>query len=155
MSDEKITPKMIELIPDLANWGDSLARIEEWTAAVGNYELAVGYSRVFWPRIVAFRDYVLLEAYATDEAVEPWENACPGDKRAVEAVLNHIHMVDLHWNGSTHNEAQLIELGRTFKEIFQAKLAWAFPDARFQVEFDDTPGLLPEEYQVTFWKVRD
>lgn len=155
MTEKTITDEMIALIPTLEEWGDVDIGIEDWVAHSGSYELAVGYSRVFWPRIVEFRDYVLIERYANAEAVDPWEKSCDGNKVAVEALLNHVHMIDLQSNGSAYNEVQLIELGRTLKEIYTAKLAWSFPRHRFEVEFDDTPGLLPEDYQVTFWKIRD
>lgn len=155
MTEKRITPAMIELVPELAEWGDVPIGIEEWIGASGNYALAIGYSRVFWPRIVLFRDYVLLEQSADADAVEPWERELGGNKSAVEAMQNHTHMIDLHTNGSAFNEAQLIELGRTLKEIYQAKLAHAFPNERFEVAFDDTPGQLAEDYQITFWKVRD
>lgn len=154
MDDKRITPEMIELVPDLAEWGDASIGIEDWVVASGNYALAIGYSRMFWPRIVRRGDYVLLEQSADVAAIECWERESGGDKRAVEAMLNHTHMIDLHTNGSSFNEAQLIALGRTLKEVYQAKLAYMFPGERFEVMFDDAPGQLAEDYQVTFWMVR-
>lgn len=154
MTDKSITPEMIALIPALEEWGDAEIDLEDWVAHEGSYELAIGYSRVFWPRIIEFRGYILLERYANDEAIDPWEKSCNGNKVAVEALLNHIHPIDLQSNGSAYNETQLIELGRTLKEIYQAKLAWSFPHYQFKVEFDDTPGLPAVDYQVTFWRVR-
>lgn len=89
--------------------------------------------------------------------VEVWEKASGGNKRDVEAMLNHIHMIDIN-NGNPdaeHNEAQLIELGKVLKEIYAAKLAWQFPDLRFEVVFEGEPGGDPADFQVTFWTVRD
>jgi hypothetical protein len=155
MEESRITPEMIALVPDLKNWGDSPIDIEDWIGATGNYELAIGYSRVFWPRIAQFGDYYLLEKQGDEESIATWERQFNGDKSAVEAMLNHTHMIDLHVNKIDYTEAQLIELGRTLKEIYQAKLAGKFPEVKFEVAFDDTPGLNPEDYQVTFWRVRD
>lgn len=154
MDEKRITPEMIALVPELESWGDTPTGIEDWINARGDYQLAIGYSRVFWPRIIKFGEYYLVETSADSESVSHWEQHLGGDKSAVEAMLNHVHMVDLHVNASGHNQAQLIELGRTLKEIYQAKLAWAFPDEKFEVEFNAAPGQLAEDYQVTFWKVR-
>jgi hypothetical protein len=142
-----------ELIPELAEWGET--PIEDWISGAGNYSLAIGYSRVFWPRIVRFGEYFLLEAEATEDAVEPWATQFNGDKSAVEGMLNHRHIADLHINGSTLNETQAIELGRALKEIYEAKLAWQFPNEKFEVFFDATPGRALVDYQVTFHKIRE
>lgn len=94
---------------------------------------------MFWPSLVRFGEYVLREQSANASSVEGWQEQFAGDKSAVEAMLNHVHIIDLHLNGSVCSEAQLIDLGRTLKEISQAKLAVAFPGERFEVTFDDTP----------------
>lgn len=157
MRQKAITPEMIALIPRLAEWGDTEISIADWVGEVGNFELAIGYSRVFWPRFVEFRGYVLVEEAADEDLVAMWEATTGGDKRAVEAVLNHIHMIDINGGNPTasHNESQLIELGRTLRDIYSAKLAWQFPDRKFEVVFDDSAGLSAEEYEVTFWTVRN
>ncbi len=154
MQEKRITSEMIELVPDLATWGDTPIDIIDWVRGAGSYELAIGYSRIFWPRLVELGDYVLLETNAHPETVRVWEEHLSNDKRAIEAMLNHVHMVDLQGHGA-YNEAQMIDLGRTHREILQAKLAWQFPEKRFEVLFDETPGQAPEDYQVTFWQVRD
>jgi hypothetical protein len=154
MVEKRITPEMIALVPELAEWGDTPIGIEEWIGAEGSYSVAIGYSRLFWPRIVRFGDYVLRENSADAEVIRVWEQQLPGDRRAIEAVLNHVHMIDVHPSAEENSEAQLIELGRVTRDMLEAKLKWQFPELQFEVVFDDTPGLDPVEYEVTFWQVR-
>jgi hypothetical protein len=155
MDGKRITPEMLALVPELAEWGDTPIGIEEWIGGEGNYSLAIGYARLFWPRIVQFGEYVLLEKSADAEAVRAWEAQVQGDRRAIEAVLNHVHMIDVHPSVEENSESQLIELGRVMRDMLEAKLKWQFPDLRFAVVFDETPSLDPVDYEVTFWQARD
>ena len=47
-------------IAKLPNWnnGEGIAP-DEWISCVGNFELASGYSLIFWPTFVRFENYVL------------------------------------------------------------------------------------------------
>jgi hypothetical protein len=137
------------LIPELPRWNNGAGiTAEAWIGCVGTFELAIGYSLVFWPRFVRVDGLVLREGYSPDalrscrrHGADPW---------AVEALINHLHIADLHCNGEPATEGQLRYLGRLLKEVHEAKLARDFPDLRFTVEFNDKPGLDPIDYQLTF-----
>lgn len=64
MKDKRITSDMIALVPALADWGDAEISIVDWVGYVGNFQLAIGYSQIFWPKIVKFGEYVLVEQSA-------------------------------------------------------------------------------------------
>lgn len=141
-----------QLIPELPEWNDGKGIDPEgWIGCMGNYELAVGYSLVFWPRFVVIEDYVL-RADANIGNLRSWQEETGRSRRAIEAVMNHIHMVDLHVNSPGANEAQLRYLGRVLKETHLAKLKSDFPDRRFVVDFPDEPGLDLVDYELTFWQ---
>ncbi|WP_294174378.1 hypothetical protein [uncultured Sphingomonas sp.] len=55
-----MTDDFAALIPELPRWNNG-ADIdpESWIECVGNYELATGYSLIFWPKFVQFDGYVL------------------------------------------------------------------------------------------------
>lgn len=145
------TPDFDKLIPDRTAWNSGRGvDPETWVSSVGNYQLAVGYSLIFWPRFVVFEDYVLRESRFTVENLRSWEKATDNKRGAIEAVLNHIHIQDLH--DADASEDQLRYLGRVLRQIHEVKLRADFPDRRFEVVFDDTPGQHPLDYEMTFYQ---
>jgi hypothetical protein len=87
----------------------------------------------------------------TSEEVRAWEEACNGDKREIEATMNHLHIADLHCATEDATRERILFLGNTLKEIYSAKLVWQFPERPCVVELfepedkDDLVG-----YQITF-----
>lgn len=143
-----------ELISELGDWnGGRGIEPDAWIGCVGNYELAIGYSLIFWPPFVVIDDYVL-RGGTTEELLRSWEKSTAGDRSATEAVINHVHMADIHYNAADPTEAQLRYLGRVLTKIHETKLAVDFPDRQFVVSFPDEPGLDLLDYELTFWEVR-
>jgi hypothetical protein len=140
------------LIPELKDWnsGDGIDP-QGWAECLGSYPLAIGYSLLFWPRFVRFEKYVLREGFSED-SLRAFEAGGGSSRTSVEWVMNHLHMADIHINAEEPNEAQLRYLGRILKEIHEVKLRSDFPDLRFEVEFNDEPGLDPVDYQMSFWQ---
>ena len=135
-----------ELITDLINYGPDA---KSWIFNFGNFDLAVGYTLIFWPKFIVIDNYVLRHG-ATRKNLLDFLKATNGDSIAAQAVINHIHISDLHFK--TLNDAQARYLGRTLREIYQAKLQADFPDRTFVVSFTDEPG--PGlDYELTFWEV--
>lgn len=132
-------------------WNDG-AGIEPqaWIECVGNYELAAGYSLIFWPNFVRFEGYVLRDGFSI-ESLRGFEEMTKGNRLAIEAVMNHVHIADIHCNAEP-TEIQLRYLGRVMKDIWEAKLGRDFPDLRLEVVFNDDPGLALDEYELTFWQ---
>ena len=152
---EQIKPNFPTLIPELPAWNNGAGiDAEDWISCVGNFELAVGYSLVFWPSFVLFDGYVLREGFL-ESSLRGFENATGRDRRSVEAVMNHIHIADLHADGTTATEAQLRYLGRVLKDIYEVKLKRDFPRLQFTVVFNDEDGLDLTDYQLTFWQSVD
>jgi hypothetical protein len=144
-----------ELIPELPLWNNGAGiDAEGWAQCMGNYELFVGYTLLLWPQFVKFDGYVLREGFSEESLRgferEPYD---PADKRrSIEAVMNHEHLDAFHF-GKDCKEVQLRYLGRTMKQMHEVKLAHDFPDLKFEVFFNDEPGLELDEYQLTFWQV--
>jgi len=141
------------LIAELPEWNDGAGvKAQPWIEMVGRYDLAVGYSLVFWPRFVRFESYVLREEVFNEPNLRSWERSQPGRRAGIEAVLNHLHIADLHTNDETLTEAQARYLGRTLQAAWTAKLKLDFPDLDFVVDFNDEPGLDLIDYELTFWQ---
>lgn len=146
-----MTDDFTALIPELPKWNEG-AGIEPqaWIECVGNYELASGYSLIFWPSFVRFENYVLHDGFSV-ESLRGFEDMTKGNRIAIEAVMNHVHIADIHCNVEA-TEAQLRYLGRILKDIWDTKLRRDFPDIRFEVSFNDEPDLYPVDYELTFWQ---
>src|SRR5438105_5720762 len=88
------------LIPELPRWNNGAGiDAEEWIGCVGNYQLAIGYSLIFWPRFVRFENYVLREGFS-EGALRGFEQQTKTNRASVEWVMNHIHSIDIHCNES-------------------------------------------------------
>lgn len=140
--------------PELQRWNSGAGiSVEDWIGFVGNADLAVGYSTVFWPVFEPYKGYILTEGW-TPETVEGFERQPDSTPEGVEWVLNHRHMIDIHADHDVDPTVEhLVRLGTVLKEIYEAKLAWQFPDRPCEVEFyvpDDPDDLV--EYQVSFWQ---
>lgn len=143
------------LIPELPDWNNGEGiDAEAWISCAGSYELAIGYSLIFWPSFERFGRYVFRSGGFTGETVRKWEQACDGERRRIEALVNHIHISDIHY-GTGPSETQLRYLGRILKAVYEAKLARDFPELAFTVSFNDEPGLDNEDYELTFWQKED
>jgi hypothetical protein len=144
----------IDMLPELAEWNNGGGiDLAQWIACSGNFRLAVGYSTIFWPRFELFQDYILREGFSA-ESVRSWEEHCNGDKRAVEAVHNHLHIADVQYHGCEDiTDERVVWLGRILREIYAAKLAWQFPNRPCEVSFfepEDRSDLVA--FQITFWQ---
>ena len=107
---------------------------------------------MFWPRFSLIDNYVLRQG-TTEANLREWERTTQGDRIAIETVLNHWHIADLHHDGASATKAQLRYLGRILKEIHEVKLRLDFPGRSFVVDFNDEPGPEFIDYQLTFWQV--
>ncbi len=124
-----------------------------WIGCSGNFELAIGYSTIFWPEFVEFERYVLRARFSV-ESLRGFERQCGGERQQIEAVMNHLHISDIQHAGCediTHE--RVIYLGRVLCEIYRAKLAWRFPAKRFEVHFDDSPAEQITDYELTVYQI--
>jgi hypothetical protein len=142
-----------ELIPEMRDWNNGRGiDIRSWIGCSGSFQLAIGYSTVFWPRFVEFEEYVLREGFSV-QSLRQFEEACAGDRRRVEAVMNHLHLADIQYYGCEDlTRERVVYLGQVLHEIYEAKLAWQFPDRRFEVCSDDAHLDDVMDYEITFFQ---
>lgn len=142
---------MSDLVPETREWnGGSGISIDDWIGCVGSVEHAIGYGELFWPEFTEL-DGCVFFAGATEDNYQAFLKQTNGNKRAVETVLNHRHILDL-FAGAQPTREQVIYLGRLLREVWAAKLARDFPDRRFVVSFPEEAceGLL--DYEVSFFQ---
>ena len=142
-----------KLIPELKDWNNGNGiDAQSWIGCSGTFQLAIGYSSIFWPTFVAFEGYVFREGFTID-GIRAWEQQCGTDRKAIESVMNHLHIADTHYSNCPDiSRERVVYLGQTLRDIYIAKLAWQFPDRSFTVCFDDSERDNLTDYQLTFFQ---
>jgi len=142
-----------ELIPELKEWNNGQGiDVRTWVECEGNFRMAIGYSTLFWPRFTEFEDYVLREGFSV-ECLRDFQQQCGGERKRIEAVMNHLHLDGIQSTSCEDiSRDRLLYLGGVLREIYQAKLAWQFPNKRFEVFFDDSVLMKLADYQITFYQ---
>lgn len=127
--------------------------LEAWVGCEGRFSLAVGYLTVFWPEFELIEGYIL-RARTTVNSIRSFEGRTGSTRQSVEAVLNHLHLTDIHYLGCPDASVdKILLLGTQLKQIYEAKLAWQFPDRPCTVSLfvpEDKNDL--QAYQLTFWQ---
>lgn len=114
-------PSMIE---ELSKWNNGNGvDMKTWVDFMGNYNLAVGYITLFWPKFVEFEQYIFTDAF-TPEQVRGFESNPNSTPMSVEWVVNHFHLSDIHAAGEEVSVDKIIVLGEVLAEIYAAKLKW-------------------------------
>lgn len=141
---------MADLIPETRDWnGGSGISIADWIGCVGSVEHAIGYGEMFWPEFAELDGRVFF-ANVTEAGYWGLLEQTGGDKRAVEPILNHRHVLDL-FSISQPSREQVVYLGRLLREMWAAKLARDFPGGRFVVSFSDDGCEELLDYEVSFF----
>jgi hypothetical protein len=80
-------------------------------------------------------------------------NVNDGDRRITEGVINHLHIIDLHYVGCPDaTRERIVYLGNLLKEIYYSKLRTEFPQRQFVVEFESSYKEDIRDYQITFYQ---
>lgn len=129
--------------------------LESWVGCEGSFSMAVGYAAIFWPGFVRYNDYILREGFSKD-ALKGFEAQNQDNRKAVEVVMNHLHIADIqHLGCEDLTKDKIIILGNVLKDIYEAKLKHQFPDSPCTVSFHvpkDTEDLMA--YEISFWQTK-
>ncbi|MFB6722387.1 hypothetical protein ACFCV3_19580 [Kribbella sp. NPDC056345] len=126
-----------------------LPQVKAWTADLGVFDLRVflmsnvsvteacSLMTLISPEFLEYRGGVFLKFMYAPEGVDHWMDHLNGDRRAVEVVMNHVHLWDfLAPKGDSEHEA-LVWFGRQVTHFWEVVLKSRFADREFVVEFDD------------------
>jgi hypothetical protein len=149
-------PQQEELVPELKAMQQQLGEeigIEDWIAAVGSPQLAIGYIYLFWPEFKEHQGGIFLEAHFTERSFQEWQVIFGDRITEVEQHMNHTALTDLF--GQAHEEgnitpAQLRFIGKRLRAIWGAKLAADFPTKHCVVEFNEGEALA--DYHLIFYQ---
>jgi hypothetical protein len=146
-------PDWNELIPELKDWNNGAGiDAESWIGCTGTFQLAIGYSLIFWPQFVEHDDMVLRAGY-NEESLGGFMQQHRGNKSSVEAVMNHLHLDSIQYLGCPDaTPERLAYLGNVLKSIYEVKLRNDFPNRTFVVSLNDSPKEDISKYQLTFYQ---
>jgi hypothetical protein len=102
----------------------------------GDADLAAAFFKLFWPDFVEVNGCVLLRYKYSLEGFANWLEHFNGNRARVEAMMNHVHILDLFPNApkDVHPLEQLQEfLAGALTLSWKAALSEAFPGRRFIV----------------------
>jgi hypothetical protein len=138
------------MIPEhsLSDWPGSP---RDWVEAFGTFDQAVAYANLFWPEFVTHDGCIFLDFDET--AYREWMSQTGGDRRAVEATMNHRHIRDLFTHPSPEpTRERLVQLGRLLKQMWEAKLRRDFPERQVIVSFVEEGCEHLLDYEITFFQ---
>jgi hypothetical protein len=141
------------LIPDLPRWNNGKGiDVDSWLACVGNFEHAVAYARLFWPEFTVHEDCVLFAGF-NENSFRGFMEQARGNKKAVEAVMNHRHILDLFTAAAPEPSRELVvHLGRVLKDIWSCKLRRDLPSRNVIVSFPEEGNEDLLDYEITFFQ---
>lgn len=99
-----------------------------------DFDMAAAFTKLFWPDFVEVDGCVLLKGSYSPENFKKWMSSYEGDRRAVESMMNHLHLWDTFLNSPKDVEypEQLHEyLVNAVLFGWKQVLHESFPDKRF------------------------
>jgi hypothetical protein len=142
-----------QLVPETQDWNNGRGiDLLSWIGCVGSFEQAIAYGELFWPDFVEFENCVFFAGFS-EESYQGFVAQANGDRQAVEAVMNHRHLIDF-FSGMERepSEHQLVYLGRLLREIWETKLHRDFPARQFVVSFPEENIEYLQDYEITFYQ---
>lgn len=146
--------KLVSLIPEASelSWVPDLTPIG-WVYYAGTPGQAIAYANLFWPKFVEHEGCVLRDEAFEIESFNTWMQSTDGNRREVEAVINHVHILDIFGNeAATPTLDQVLCLGRFLKATWEAKLKLEFPGKAVKVSFPEEPEPDLINYEITFFQ---
>lgn len=145
------------LVPELPKWNYGRGiDIDAWICCVGNFEHAIGYSRLFWPAFLKHDDAVFFCDGFSNESYDGFMRQAAGDRSAVERVMNHRHLAALFCDPSlSPSREQLLYLGDLLQQMWTAKLRRDFPGVPFAVPLFGADSEELMDLEITFHRLRE
>jgi len=127
--------------------------IDSWIQCVANHKVLIGCSRILWPSFIEHDGCILLGDSVDEANYQAFLKSANGNKRTVEATMNHQHVLHLFATELPTRDSVLY-IGRLMKEIWQVKLGHQFPGRKITVSFPEEDDLELLDYEITFFQER-
>lgn len=128
-------------LPEFARWrsgfkGGRPVSLWDYAAHHGGATLAIAFASLFWPRLIDVSGCVVLVERYDAASFREWQAKFGDDRRAIEEIVNHVHLWDL-FSSETEEvpDAQVEQLARTMARTWEMALADQFPERDPEVIF--------------------
>ena len=139
------------LVPETQEWNDGRGiDLLSWIGCIGNLGQAIAYGELFWPEFVEFDGGVFFSGFSK-ESYHGFMAQTDSDRRAVETVMNHRHILDL-FPGQQVRRPQVVYFGRLLREMWAAKLQRDFPGRSIVVSFPEVGVEHLSDYEITIYQ---
>jgi hypothetical protein len=101
---------------------------------------AVVLADFYWPRFVEYRGGVFLASRFRKQAVDDWFTRLEGDLRAVESVVNHIHLWDCFSPGTEAEYSALSRLAKGIAMMWECAARMELAGREVSVAVSDDPN---------------
>jgi hypothetical protein len=111
----------------------------------------VAWRQLFWPNFVEHDDCVF--RVFEESVYRQWLQQTGGDKTKAEAVMNHLHVLNvLPASVQSPTRDLVVAFGRLLQDAWSTKLRRDFPGREFCVDFpsEELEDLL--DYEITFYQ---
>lgn len=131
-------------LPQLSEWvtGDEADgyHIQGFMSAHVTVAEAAALADLYWPNFVEYRDCVFLGFKFDRKSVDEWYVRLQGDVRAIESVVNHVHLWDYFVITLQSEYEALPALAESIATMWRAAARTAFPDRELEVAMSDGSG---------------
>jgi predicted oxidoreductase (fatty acid repression mutant protein) len=110
------------------------------------------YQEMFWPDFIEHDGCVFLAF--NRNAYQQWHRQTGGDRRKIESLMNHRHVVDLLPKAvESPTRGLVILFGQLLRDVWDAKLRRDFPTRKFCVSFPPEERIDLTDYEITFYQL--
>ena len=108
---------LADLVPETREWNEGRGiDLEAWIGCIGSFQHAIAYGELFWPDFAEYDGCVFFVGFS-EESYRGFMQQTGGNRQAVEAVMNHLHILDLFCRPEAEpTREQVVYLGRLLKE---------------------------------------
>jgi hypothetical protein len=144
-------------IPDLAPTAiaglDEFCRTEpdgspwKWLNIVSDMSVAAAFAKLFWPDLIERDGGIFLRECFTEDAYLEWKRQLRDDVRAIERVMNHVHVYDLFLNPKSQDPEPdaVLYFAVVLAKLWSLRAAEQFGAGRVIVDVldEEPPGTNP------------
>lgn len=136
MTTTKPISLQVDQLKDYQQWkkvNDENFSLWDYLFGVANVEIALAFTKLFWPDFVEHEGGLFLSEAFNPEIYERWKETLGDNPRAIEQAMNHIHIDDI-LPGSEHIAPEnLFYLGKKLAEMWSSRLEKLYPGKEFKV----------------------
>ena len=136
MTTTKPISLQVEQLNDYQQWkkvNDENFSLWDYLFGVANVEIALAFTKLFWPDFVEHEGGIFLSEAFNREVYDRWKETLSNNPMAIEQAMNHIHIDDLLPGSENMASENLFYLGKKLAQMWSSRLEKLYPEKEFKV----------------------